>query len=108
MAAAGDASYNAPMPRPCLQFRLSTLLWFTLAVACWLGGMRFQSYRQLMETRRWEISLPGPAVHQKRQMSKAQQAEISVEDYKVRRRAAKPPASSSSKSGTPAKESGSD
>jgi hypothetical protein len=32
------ACYNAPMPRPRLQFRLSTLLWLTLAVACFLGG----------------------------------------------------------------------
>jgi hypothetical protein len=31
------------MPRP--QFRLSTLLWLTLAVACWFGGMRFERYR---------------------------------------------------------------
>jgi len=23
------------------QFRLSTLLWITLAVACWFGGMRY-------------------------------------------------------------------
>jgi hypothetical protein len=28
------------MPRP--QFRLSTLLWLTLAVACWFGGREFQ------------------------------------------------------------------
>jgi hypothetical protein len=26
------------MPRP--QFRLSMLLWITLAVGCWFGGMR--------------------------------------------------------------------
>jgi hypothetical protein len=29
-------------PRP--QFRLSTLLWITLAVACWFGGMRFERW----------------------------------------------------------------
>jgi hypothetical protein len=29
-------------PRP--QFRLSTLLWITLAVACWFGGMRFENW----------------------------------------------------------------
>ncbi|HVC97533.1 MAG TPA: hypothetical protein VND64_27875 [Pirellulales bacterium] len=28
------------MRRPRFQFRLSTLLWTTLAVACWFGGMR--------------------------------------------------------------------
>jgi len=28
------------MPRPRFQFRLSTLLWITLAVACWFGGLR--------------------------------------------------------------------
>jgi hypothetical protein len=28
------------MRRPRRQFRLSTLLWITLAVACWFGGMR--------------------------------------------------------------------
>jgi len=31
------------MPR--LQFRLSTLLWITLAVACWFGGVRFERWR---------------------------------------------------------------
>ena len=31
----------AIMFRPRFQFRLSTLLWFTLAVACWFGGVRF-------------------------------------------------------------------
>jgi hypothetical protein len=30
------------MRRPHLQFQLSTLLWITLAVACWLGGMRVE------------------------------------------------------------------
>jgi hypothetical protein len=30
------------MRRSRLQFRLSTLLWITLAVACWLFGMRVQ------------------------------------------------------------------
>ena len=32
------------MPR--FQFRLSTLLWLTLAVACWFGGMRFERWRR--------------------------------------------------------------
>jgi hypothetical protein len=32
------------MPRP--QFRLSTLLWITLAVACWYGGMRVERWWQ--------------------------------------------------------------
>jgi hypothetical protein len=31
------------MSRP--QFRLSTLLWITLAVACWFGGMRVERWR---------------------------------------------------------------
>jgi hypothetical protein len=26
------------------QFRLSTLLWLTLAAACWHGGMRFERW----------------------------------------------------------------
>jgi hypothetical protein len=33
------------MTRPRLQFRLSTLLWLTLAVSCWFGGMRFERWR---------------------------------------------------------------
>jgi hypothetical protein len=28
------------------QFRLSTLLWITLAVACWFGGMRVGQWRR--------------------------------------------------------------
>jgi hypothetical protein len=32
------------MPRPRFQFRLSMLLWITLAVACWFGGMRFERW----------------------------------------------------------------
>ncbi len=35
------------MPRP--QFRLSTLLWITLAVACWFGGAEWQKRRALTE-----------------------------------------------------------
>jgi hypothetical protein len=34
-----------PVLRPRPQFRLSTLLWITLAVACWFGGMMAQRYR---------------------------------------------------------------
>jgi hypothetical protein len=30
------------MASPRFQFRLSTLLWITLAVACWFGGMAVQ------------------------------------------------------------------
>ncbi len=30
------------IPRP--QFRLSTLLWIMLAVACWFGGMRVERW----------------------------------------------------------------
>jgi len=33
------------MPRPSFQFRLSTLLWITLAVACWFGGMMVERRR---------------------------------------------------------------
>ena len=36
-------SISPGMPR--LQFRLSTLLWITLAVACWFGGMRVERWR---------------------------------------------------------------
>jgi hypothetical protein len=32
---------------PCPEFRLSTLLWITMAVACWFGGMRFERWRRL-------------------------------------------------------------
>jgi hypothetical protein len=52
------------MPRPHFQFRLSTLLWFTLAVACWFGGMRFQEYRHgpSFKDLDWsKISWPGTA-----------------------------------------------
>jgi hypothetical protein len=34
----------ADMRRPRPQFRHSTLLWITLAVACWFGGMRFERW----------------------------------------------------------------
>ncbi len=37
------------MPRP--QFRLSTLLWITLAVACWFGGMRFERWQAERDAR---------------------------------------------------------
>jgi hypothetical protein len=33
------------MDRPRLQFRLITLLWITLTVACWFGGMRYERWR---------------------------------------------------------------
>jgi hypothetical protein len=40
------------------QFRLSTLLWITLAVACWFGGMRVErkiaAAREAREARRRE------------------------------------------------------
>jgi len=32
-----------------LQFRLSTLLWITLAVTCWFGGMAWQRRLDLRE-----------------------------------------------------------
>jgi hypothetical protein len=38
------------------QFRLSTLLWITLAVACWFGGMRYERW---LAWSVWE-DLPGP------------------------------------------------
>jgi hypothetical protein len=40
------------MPRP--QFRLSTLLWITLAVTCWFGGMRVERWRIECERREWQ------------------------------------------------------
>ncbi|HVC96710.1 MAG TPA: hypothetical protein VND64_23735 [Pirellulales bacterium] len=47
------------MPRPRFQFRLSTLLWITLAVACWFGGwfggMWFERWRLQQE-----LSAPAP------------------------------------------------
>jgi hypothetical protein len=36
------------------QFHLSTLLWLTLAVACWFGGMRFE---------RWRVEYTRPVPH---------------------------------------------
>jgi hypothetical protein len=39
------------MRRPRFQFRLSTLLWITLAVACWFGGMRFGQWREIRAAR---------------------------------------------------------
>ncbi len=39
------------MPRPRFQFRLSTLLWITLAVACFFGGMRAERWRADREAR---------------------------------------------------------
>ena len=30
------------MPRPSLQFRLSTIFWLTFAAACFFGGTRFE------------------------------------------------------------------
>jgi hypothetical protein len=42
------------MPRP--QFRLSTLLWITLAVACFFGGREFH--------RRWETPRPPSVLHE--------------------------------------------
>jgi len=44
------------MTRP--QFRLSTLLWITLAVACWFGGMRAE--RWLAEIPRYPPSKTVP------------------------------------------------
>jgi hypothetical protein len=36
--------YNALMHLARPQFRLSTLLWLTLAVACFFGGIRFERW----------------------------------------------------------------
>jgi len=41
----------AAMFRPRFQFRLSTLLWITLAVACVFGGMRAE--RRRAESEAW-------------------------------------------------------
>jgi hypothetical protein len=45
------------MPRS--QFRLSTLLWITLAVACWFGGMRFEPWmvKRREEPKEWPFAL---------------------------------------------------
>jgi len=40
------------MRRPRFQFRLSTLLWITLAVACWFGGTRYGVYRDRLKRQR--------------------------------------------------------
>jgi hypothetical protein len=32
---------------PRFQFRLAALLWLTLAVACWFGGMRFERWQRV-------------------------------------------------------------
>jgi len=37
------------MRRPRFQFRLSTLLWITLAVACWFGGRGFGRHEMEQE-----------------------------------------------------------
>jgi hypothetical protein len=50
------------MVRPRLQFRLSTLLWLTLAVACWCGGMRFNQW--LVDRREAELRA-GPSGQEK-------------------------------------------
>jgi hypothetical protein len=39
------------------QFRLSTLLWITLAVACWFGGMLWNGRQVRKERESWEIEL---------------------------------------------------
>jgi hypothetical protein len=52
------------MRRP--RFRLSTLLWLTLAVACWFGGMRFERWRTKQDgfysTKRVDRFGPGKVV----------------------------------------------
>jgi len=50
------------LPRP--QFRLSTLLWITLAVACWFGGAAWES----VDARLWQAMTPAErAAEQDRQ-----------------------------------------
>jgi hypothetical protein len=44
--------YNAPMPLPRPRFRLSTLLWVTLAVACWFGGANW-GWRRNERNEQW-------------------------------------------------------
>jgi hypothetical protein len=51
------------MPRPRLQFRLSTLIWLTLAVECSLGGMVFERWlvkRKEAEMRALERAMNPP------------------------------------------------
>ncbi|HVC96712.1 MAG TPA: hypothetical protein VND64_23745 [Pirellulales bacterium] len=56
-----------PSPRP--QFRLSTLLWITLAVACWFGGMRFGRWhieQELMNFEGWQDYEVNPYTREQR------------------------------------------
>jgi hypothetical protein len=46
-----------PFPRP--RFRLSTLLWITLAVACFFGGMRVERWRAECEREDLDLMLFG-------------------------------------------------
>jgi hypothetical protein len=46
------------MRRPRLQFRLSTLLWITLAVACFFGGMRVERWRVEREAEAAHLPIP--------------------------------------------------
>lgn len=41
-----------PLAMHRFQFRLSTLLWITLAVGCWFGGMRYERWRYALEQER--------------------------------------------------------
>jgi hypothetical protein len=42
------------MRRPSFQFRLSTLLWITLAVACWFGGVAWNESKVAKEREQWK------------------------------------------------------
>jgi hypothetical protein len=44
------------MIHPSFQFRLSTLLWITLAVACWFGGMRAERWLADRETEQYLLT----------------------------------------------------
>jgi hypothetical protein len=48
------------MVSPRIQFRLSTLFWITLAVACWFGGVRFERWRVEREWMKELEAYPAP------------------------------------------------
>jgi len=43
------------------QFRLSTLLWITLAVACWFGGVKIGDWRERRAAEEADVKILGGA-----------------------------------------------
>jgi hypothetical protein len=76
----GTVCYNALMPFPRPRFRLSTLLWLTLAVATFFAGIRFERERRRREDEaaapkkmslgQWFSSSVAPSDARKSSMSK--------------------------------------